>query len=87
MPYYSAAGAPPLDLDQYAADGTWRNGRMKPKPERRKPKRSRAEPAPRPELEAASRAQLGRDEERRPYRPREEDASIEDPLQDWPKEE
>ena len=58
-----------------------------PKQKRRKPKRSRAEPAARPELKAAGRAQLGRDDERRPYRPRAEDASIEDPLQDWPKEE
>jgi hypothetical protein len=58
-----------------------------PKQKRRKEKRPRAESAARPELKAAGRAQLGRDEERRPYRPREEDASIEDPLQDWPKEE
>jgi len=58
-----------------------------PKKKRRKPKRSRAESAAQPELGAAGRAQLGPDEERRPYRPREEDASIEDPLQDWPKEE
>lgn len=60
---------------------------MKPKPERRRPKRSRAEPVARPELKEASRAQVGEDAERRPYRPREEDASVEDPLQDWPKEE
>jgi hypothetical protein len=38
---------------------------------------------PRPELNEASRALLGRDEEKRPYRPRDEDASIEDPLHDW----
>lgn len=45
------------------------------------------EPAAQPGLKAVSRAQLGPDAERRPYRPREEDASVEDPLQDWPKEE
>jgi hypothetical protein len=43
-------------------------------------------PEPRPELKEAGRAQLGRDAGRRPYRPRAEDASIEDPLEDWPKE-
>ncbi len=36
------------------------------------------------DLNAASRAQMGRDEETRPPRPREDDASIEDPLGDWP---
>ncbi len=55
---------------------------------RRKAKRRRpAGSAVQPELKAVSRAQLGPDAERRAYRPREEDASIEDPLQDWPKEE
>jgi hypothetical protein len=39
-----------------------------------------------PGLNAESRAQLGPDPERRPYRPRDEDASIEDPLQDWPQD-
>lgn len=58
-----------------------------PKQKRRKENRPRTESAARPELEAAGRAQLGPDEERRAYRPREDDASIEDPLQDWPKEE
>jgi hypothetical protein len=58
-----------------------------PKRKPRKEKRARAESAAQPELKAAGRAQLGPDVERRPYRPREEDASIEDPLQDWPKEE
>lgn len=43
-------------------------------------------PPPLPELNQASRAQLGADAERRPYRPREDDASVEDPLQDWPAE-
>jgi hypothetical protein len=38
-------------------------------------------------LNEAGRAQLGPDEERRRYRPREEDASVEDPLRDWPEEE
>ena len=41
---------------------------------------------PRPELNEASRAQLGPDEEKRSYRPREDDALIEDPLRDWPEE-
>lgn len=45
-----------------------------------------APPAPRDELGAASRAQLGRDEAERPYRPREDDASVQDPLGDWPDE-
>jgi hypothetical protein len=54
---------------------------------RKRRKNPRAEPQPRPELQHAGRAQLGRDEERRPYRPREEDASVEDPLRDWPDEE
>lgn len=58
-----------------------------PKRKPRKEKRARAGSAAQPGLKAVSRAQLGPDEERRPYRPREEDASIEDPLQDWPKEE
>ena len=31
-----------------------------------------------------SRALLGPDEERRRYRPPADDASVEDPLQDWP---
>ena len=35
-------------------------------------------------LNAGGRAQLGRDEEKRPVRPPQDDASIEDPLQDWP---
>jgi len=41
-------------------------------------------PPRRPELNKASRAQLGPDEEKRPYRPRADDASVEDPLKDWP---
>lgn len=45
------------------------------------------EPMPgRPDLNAASRAQLGRDAERRAYRPQTEDASVQDPLRDWPEE-
>ena len=54
---------------------------------RKRKKKPKAEPRLRPELKEASRAQLGPDEERRPYRPRDEDASVEDPLGDWPKEE
>ena len=48
-----------------------------------KPKKRRAAARPRPELNEASRAQLGPDEEKRPYRPRADDASVEDPLEDW----
>lgn len=47
------------------------------------PKKRRAAARPRPELNEASRAQLGPDEEKRPYRPRADDASVEDPLEDW----
>ncbi len=39
-----------------------------------------------PELNAAGRAQLGRDAERRAYRPQPDDASVQDPLRDWPEE-
>ena len=39
-----------------------------------------------PELNAASRAQLGRDPEQRAYRPQPYDASVQDPLRDWPEE-
>jgi hypothetical protein len=42
--------------------------------------------ARRDDLDAVSRAQLGRDEQARAYRPREDDASVEDPLGDWPEE-
>lgn len=38
------------------------------------------------ELNAAGRAQLGPDEERRSPRPPKDDASVEDPLQDWPED-
>lgn len=61
-----------------------------PAPKRRKvrkPRRARGEAAPRNDLKAASRAQLGPDEEKRPYRPMRDDASIEDPLHDWPEDE
>jgi hypothetical protein len=51
----------------------------------RKASKPRAGP-PRPELNAASRAQLGNDREARDYRPKEDDASVEDPLRDWPEE-
>jgi hypothetical protein len=53
----------------------------------RKAKKPRAAPPPRPELNAASRAQLGADDEKRSYRPKAEDASVEDPLRDWPEDE
>ncbi len=52
---------------------------------KRPPKRSPAARS-RPELNQASRALLGADEEKRPYRPRADDASIEDPLEDWPQD-
>ena len=51
-----------------------------------KPKKSAAPARARPELKEETRALLGRDEEKRPYRPRDEDASVEDPLKDWPEE-
>jgi hypothetical protein len=56
------------------------------KRKKRKQKRSKAQTRPRPELNEASRAQLGPDEEKRRYRPGEDDASVEDPLEDWPEE-
>jgi len=49
-------------------------------------KKRKPQTQPQPDLNEASRAQLGRDEEKRPYRPREDDASVEDPLRDWPEE-
>lgn len=58
------------------------------KAKRRKPRKAskpRTGP-PRPELNAASRAQLGSDRDAREYRPKEDDASVEDPLRDWPEE-
>jgi hypothetical protein len=60
----------------------------RPKRIRRAPRKgARApQPAARPELNAASRALLGPDRELRPYRPRSEDASVEDPLEDWPED-
>ena len=52
---------------------------------KRKPATKRADSRqPGNDLNAVSRAQLGRDEEKRPYRPLADDASIEDPLKDWP---
>jgi len=42
------------------------------------------ETPPQPDLNEASRALLGPNEEQRPYRPRKSDASVEDPLEDWP---
>lgn len=52
----------------------------------RKAAKIRSSAVPHPELKAASRAQLGPDAEKRAYRPKDEDASIEDPLQDWPRD-
>jgi hypothetical protein len=52
----------------------------------RKAKKPRAGGVPHPELKETSRAQLGPDEEKRRYRPKEPDASVEDPLRDWPDE-
>jgi len=43
-------------------------------------------PARPEELAAAPRALLGRDEEARAVRPRKFDASVEDPLGDWPED-
>jgi hypothetical protein len=51
---------------------------------RKKKQKRKPEALPQPELNEASRAQLGPDEEKRPYRPRKSDASVEDPLEDWP---
>jgi hypothetical protein len=53
---------------------------------KKKKKKQKPQTRPQPDLNQASRAQLGPDEEKRPYRPRKEDASVEDPLQDWPEE-
>lgn len=43
-------------------------------------------PARAEELGAGPRALLGRDEEARAVRPRKDDASVEDPLGDWPED-
>ena len=51
---------------------------------KKRERRPRTAPQPQPELNEASRAQLGPDEEKRPHRPRKSDASVEDPLEDWP---
>jgi hypothetical protein len=52
----------------------------------RQPRRARAA-APLPnDLNAVSRALLGPDEDKRAYRPARDDASIEDPLLDWPED-
>jgi hypothetical protein len=53
----------------------------------RKPRRSQeVAPAPGNDLNAESRAQLGADPDERPYRPQPYDASVEDPLKDWPED-
>jgi hypothetical protein len=56
------------------------------RPRKRKAGKPRPERTPAPELNLASRAQLGRDAQARPYRPAEDDASIEDALHDWPED-
>lgn len=58
------------------------------KARRQRTKRSALrEPRPaQPDLNAASRAQLGRDPGERRYRPQPYDASVQDPLRDWPDE-
>ena len=43
-------------------------------------------PARPEELAAEPRALLGRDEDARAVRPRKDDASVEDPLGDWPED-
>jgi hypothetical protein len=53
---------------------------------KKKRKKVRPQTRPQPDLNQVGRAQLGPDEEKRPYRPRKEDASVEDPLEDWPEE-
>ena len=54
------------------------------KAKKSKPRKPSTQARPRPELNEAGRALLGRDDEKRRYRPRQDDASVEDPLQDWP---
>lgn len=59
------------------------------KPKRRKATKAKKQVGNRrraTELNAAARAQLGPDEERRSPRPPHDDASVEDPLQDWPQD-
>lgn len=58
---------------------------MKKKERKAKPPQRSA--VPRPELKKVSRAQVGPDKDERPYRPRPDDASIEDALEDWRDEE
>jgi len=43
-------------------------------------------PARAEELAAGPRALLGRDEDARAVRPRKDDASVQDPLGDWPED-
>lgn len=59
--------------------------RRKKRPSERQ-RRAPAAPTPREDLSSASRAQIGPDEEARRYRPREDDASVQDPLGDWPED-
>ena len=60
---------------------------MKPAQATRQRKRAPRVATPaQPGLNESGRAQLGRDPQQRPYRPQKEDASVEDPLQDWPED-
>jgi hypothetical protein len=52
----------------------------------RKPRQTQGPAAPRNDLKSVSRAQLGADPEKRPVRPPADDASMEDPLHDWPED-
>ena len=76
-----------VDFDQARAAGAAYDESMKRRKahKRRRTENTPAEPAN--DLNVASRAQLGPDEEKRPYRPLADDSSIEDPLQDWPEDE
>jgi hypothetical protein len=56
------------------------------KPRRLRKEKRRGERRNGNELNAAPRAQLGTDTEKRVYRPPADDASIEDPLHEWPEE-
>lgn len=62
-----------------------RQGKRKPKP-RTAAMRAGMRPARGEELAAESRALLGRDEEARAVRRPRDDASVQDPLADWPEE-
>jgi len=50
--------------------------------DRKKKRKRKPQTQPQPDLNEAGRAQLGGDEEKRPYRPRADDASVEVPPKD-----